>query len=77
MRKAHGNKGRRHGPIRKIVGEELLRTSPDSEAHLHEVLACGHRQRGVYNKDGDSCDAGGNVVHGRRCRQCLEARKGA
>ncbi len=59
------------GRRRKIVGEALVRVGSE-KASLYEVLACGHYQRGVYNTDGDSCNAGTQtpVVY-RICRKCV------
>jgi hypothetical protein len=59
------------GKRQAIVGEELVRPAGAAEADLYEKLACGHFLLGVYNRDGDSCSAGGMPVKSRICRQCL------
>ena len=63
----------KRGPRRKIVGEALVRPAPGQKSELYEVLACGHYQRGIYNKDGMSCDRMNKrvEVRARLCSQCL------
>jgi len=62
----------RRGMRQKIVGEELIRPEGRKELILYEVLACGHRQVGCYNEDGDSCARGkGTPVTYRICGKCL------
>jgi hypothetical protein len=65
-RKELGPRGRKA----EIVGEELILLDGAEYAELYEVLECGHRQRGRYNHDGDSCGQGGKPVVYRICRSC-------
>jgi len=58
------------GKRQPIVGEELIRLK-DGQAYLFEKLACGHFQKGVYNRQGESCSALEMAVKSRICRQCL------
>lgn len=64
--------GRPRGRKQSIVGEALIRVDPHHKASLFEILACGHYQPGVYNEDGDSCNAQTKKpVTFRICRKCI------
>lgn len=62
---------RARGRKSAIVGEELVRPDGEAVAHLYEVLECGHRRRGVYNKEGEPSTAAGSPVTYRICRGCI------
>jgi hypothetical protein len=64
----HGTAGR---PVRKIVGEELIRPTGQELAELFEVLDCGHRQPVRVDEDGDWTD-GYHKVQSRRCKGCRD-----
>jgi hypothetical protein len=69
--------GVRTGPRGKrqaIVGEELVRLRPGDPSDLYDVLACGHRQKGTFGRDGLPSTSGGMPVTTRICRQCKDGK---